>query len=462
MWGYELTLSEQISSISQRMRHGASGALGTSGESRSSQLPPPPPPPSTDTNQGNQQQDNGAPSSSKAAASTLQSMAWTTFDTRYESAGFAATQETSPTYYLMNDDYIPDEQVHLPATPEPAWVIPTSHIPDAVNNWANALASTYQAPVGKTELTQADFEGQAYEVVKAFYPDVVHLQFQMEECHKMLTDQINWINPEGDQVRIDINRPLPLSGPPGHVTIRTQFFFNKDLDYLRYDSKGCGQALSISKMKDARYHEFGLELLKFYIDRHTADSSRKAFRTHIRILSVVSLKAYSRYWYDYLKEITLHRADYQEYTIAEKDFKNLYPSDFKDLNLLLPQGHLNHLPGSDKRYEYKHDYIIIESPRAVVFPVSNNEWKIMRFNEIYKFSDGTLTNIMEALDYKVKEYKVNRFNPGMNTRFWTAKDVTRSKEFIHAIKQRLKTRRIFRNLECFVGGRVRDIDYRLL
>nr|GEZ34095.1 hypothetical protein [Tanacetum cinerariifolium] len=98
------------------------------------------------------------------------------------------------------------------ATLKPSWVIPSSHIPDAYNNWANALATTYQAlaensllektrdmrtfihwycqQMGKTELTQADFEGQAYEVVKAFYPDVVYLQFQMEEheCHKMLTD----------------------------------------------------------------------------------------------------------------------------------------------------------------------------------------------------------------------------------------------------------------------------------
>ncbi|GJS52162.1 hypothetical protein Tco_0625524 [Tanacetum coccineum] len=31
------------------------------------------------------------------------------------------------------------------ATLEPAWVIPRSHIPNAVNNWANALATTYQA-----------------------------------------------------------------------------------------------------------------------------------------------------------------------------------------------------------------------------------------------------------------------------------------------------------------------------
>nr|GEU68382.1 hypothetical protein [Tanacetum cinerariifolium] len=210
-------------------------------------------------------------------------------------------------------------------------------------------------------LPRLDFEGQAYEVVKAFYPDVVHLQFQMEECHKILTDQVDWANPEGDQVRMNVSKPLPFSGPP--------------------------------------------------------------VRTHMRIVSVVSIKAFFRYGYDYLKEITLRRADYQEYMIAEKDC--LYPSDFEDLNMLLLQGHLNHLSSSDKQqlnltkpgwdakgFEFKHDYTIIEMPRAVVFPVSNNERKIMRFNEIYKFSDDTLTNIMEALDYRVKEYKVNRLNPG--------------------------------------------------
>ncbi|GJR63952.1 hypothetical protein Tco_0010017 [Tanacetum coccineum] len=287
----------------------------------------------------------------------------------------------------------------------------------------------------------------------------------------MLTDQIDWTNPEGKQVRIDISKPLPLSGPPGHVTIQTQFFFNKDLDYLRYGSKGSRLALSISKMKAAHYLDFGLELLvpediwinkvctydisayygishwwfnrqKFYIDRHIVESSRKVVKTHMRIRSVVSIKAYSRYGYDYLKEITLHRADYQEYKIAEKDFKNMYPNDFEDLNLLLLQGHFNHLSGSDrhmlstavnlwtrnldaKGYEYKHDYTIIDSPCIVVFPVSNNERKTMRFNEIYKFSDGMLTNIMEALDYRVKEYTVNRLNPGINTRFCTDKDVER-------------------------------------
>ncbi|GKE95067.1 hypothetical protein Tco_1579922 [Tanacetum coccineum] len=145
---------------------------------------------------------------------------------------------------------------------------------------------------------------------------------------------------------------------------------------------------------------------KFYIDRHDSLSCRKEVRTHMRILSVVRIKAYSRYGYDYLRKIVLRRADFQEHMIAKKDFKNMFPSDFEDLNLLLLQGHLDLLPGSDKQmlstavklwtqnlvirqrvedfqlgcesyqtqlnlnkpgwdakgYDFKHDYTIIESP----------------------------------------------------------------------------------------------------
>ncbi|GKB36244.1 hypothetical protein Tco_0881186 [Tanacetum coccineum] len=306
-----------------------------------------------------------------------------------------------------------------PATPEPAWVIPTSHIPDAAKLMKSLNLSTQ---------TSYNFNSKWKSVTKCLQIRLTRLIQKVIKSGLILAD-------------------LCL--------------------------------LVVHQMKAACYHDFGLELLipehMWINDVCTYDISASYGISH----SVVSIKAYSRYGYDYLKEIILRRANHQEYTIAEKDFKNLYPNDFEDLNLLLFQGHLNHLPCSDirmlstalnltkprwdaKGFEYKHNYTIIDSPRAIVFPVSNNEWEIMRFNEIYKFSDGTLINIMEALDYKVKEYKVNMLNPGMNTRFWTDKDVERSKEFIHAIERRLKTRRIFRNLECFVGGCVRDIDYRLL
>nr|GEV17314.1 hypothetical protein [Tanacetum cinerariifolium] len=65
-----------------------------------------------------------------------------------------------------------------------------------------------------------------------------------------------------------------------------------------------------------------------------------------------------------------------------EDFQLGIESDQKQLNLTKPRC-------DAQGYEYKHDYTIIDSPRAVVFLVSNNKQKIMRFNEIYKFSDGT-------------------------------------------------------------------------
>ncbi|GJT38860.1 hypothetical protein Tco_0938725 [Tanacetum coccineum] len=331
---------------------GASGAPGTSGALGSSHLLPPPPPPSTGT-----------------SGYTLQ-----------QGCEVSRAQELSPSDDLMHDDSTSDEQVHVSDdqdsrndhTPADVDSRKDCYEPPAENS---LLAKTsdmttflnwYCRQINKSKLTQADLEGRAYEVVKA-----------------------DWANPEGDQVRINVNRPLPLGGPPGHVTIQTEIFFNKDLEYLRFGNKGSMHVFSISKMKAARYLDFGLEPLvpkQMWIeDVCTFDISAKV--------------------------------DFQEYTIVEKDFKNLYPSDFEDLNLLLLQGYLDHLSGSDKwmlstaiklwtrnlvirqrdkdfqlgiesyqtqlnltkpgwdatGYEFKHDYTIIKSPRAVIFPVNNNE-----------------------------------------------------------------------------------------
>nr|GEV79151.1 hypothetical protein [Tanacetum cinerariifolium] len=287
--------------------------------------------------------------------------------------GISGTQELSPTDSLIPDDSIPNEQVHFSDDENSR----NDHIPKANsrNDWWKPLPKEERPRTPKPAWTIPSFN------------------FQMEECYKMLTDQVDWTNPEGDQVRVNVNRPLPLGGPPGS-----------------------SPALTISKMKTASYPDFGLELLvpkQMWIDDVcTYDISA----------NMASLTAYSRYGYDYLSEIILQRDDLQEHTIAKKDFKNLYPSDFEDLNLLLLQGHLDHLLGSDKRMLstavklWTRNLVIqqrVEDFQLDVFPVNNNERKIMRFNEIYKFSDGTLTRILEALAYRVKEFKIKRLNPGI-------------------------------------------------
>nr|GEU44887.1 E-beta-farnesene synthase [Tanacetum cinerariifolium] len=316
---------------------------------------------------------------------------------RDHSEELAPSISLTPADLEMDEDMAPDEQAQLlddedigsahvlmvnlrqgwwkpfeeerPTTPEPAWLIQSSDVPAPTNNWASALASNYSPPPedslltqtddiatfidwfckrrGITELKPQDLKGPAYEIVKVFHPDVIHLQYQMEQCHKLPTDSV-----DDPLLRRNISKPLPLGGPPGQVTIQSDFFFNKDLEYLRYGSKGRRPALSISKMTAAYYPDAGLEQMvpyqflineeckydiaamygishwwfqrqRFYIDRHTSEGDRRT--------------------------IVLRRADLNEHVIAERDFKYLYPSDFEDMYMLNLQGNLNHLPPKDKK-----------------------------------------------------------------------------------------------------------------
>ncbi|GJR57694.1 hypothetical protein Tco_1499856 [Tanacetum coccineum] len=135
----------------------------------------------------------------------------------------------------------------------------------------------------------------------------------MEECHLLLTDQVDLANPEGHQIVPDVSKPLPLGGPPGQIESEREY----DISV----------AYGIS--------HWWFKRKEFYITRHSAPSDCSTVRSHKWILSVVSLKTFERYGYTFLKEIVLRRADYnKEYKISEADFKNLHPNDFKDLYLL--------------------------------------------------------------------------------------------------------------------------------
>ncbi|GJU56672.1 hypothetical protein Tco_1234438 [Tanacetum coccineum] len=246
----------------------------------------------------------------------------------------------------------------------------------------------YCKRIGKSKLTKADLEGPAFKLVRPFHKNSISLKFQMEECHLLLTYKIDLTNPECNQVVPDVSKPLPLGGPPGQVTIQTQYFFNKDLEYLVSGDKERRSALSISKLKAAHCQDFGLKELVSSL--HGASSDRHAIRSHMKILSVVTLKTFSRYDYTYLKEIVLRRVDYQDYKISKADFKNLHLNDFEDID-------------------------------------RNNYEKLMRETEVHKFSDGTLTRILEKLDHMVKDFGMFKFNPGMENRIWFDDDKRRSK-----------------------------------
>ncbi|GJU95095.1 putative reverse transcriptase domain-containing protein [Tanacetum coccineum] len=81
-------------------------------------------------------------------------------------------------------------------------------------------------------------------------------------------------------------------------------------------------------------------------------------------------------------------------------------------------------------FPFKEDYTIVFKPRAVIYRDRDDNRKMMRINEVHKFSNGTLTRIKEKLDFMVKYFKLFKFNKGMENRKWTEDDKRRSEDFI--------------------------------
>ncbi|GKG19132.1 hypothetical protein Tco_0376231, partial [Tanacetum coccineum] len=77
---------------------------------------------------------------------------------------------------------------------------------------------------------------------------------------------------------------------------------------------------------------------------------------------------------------------------------------------------------------FKEDYTIVHKLRAVIYKDRNNQRKMMMESEVHKFSDGTLTRILEQLDHMVKDFVLFKFNPGMEHIIWFEDDKRRSKE----------------------------------
>ncbi|GJW58437.1 hypothetical protein Tco_0105168, partial [Tanacetum coccineum] len=327
------------------------------------------------------------------------------------------------------------------------------------------------------------------------YPDEYKLLRQTGD----MSSFINWFCKRIGKKKLS---KADLEGPAFKVIIQSQFFFNKDLEYLVSGSKERRSSLSISKLKAANYQYFGLKELvpslriesereydisaaygishwwfkrkEFYITRHSAPSDRSTVRSHMWILSVVTLKTYERYGYTFLKEIVLHRADYNEYKISEADFKNLHLNDFEDAYLLHLQGQLNHLSSADKVHLFNavnlwiRNIIIrkrvedlqlgIESYQTKL-NLTQPDWDASEF--LFK-KDYIIVSKLRTLEQMVKDIMLFKYNPGMETRIWYKDDRRMSKEFMELIERRLKIRRIFMSLGSFVGGILRDVDYKLI
>ncbi|GKA77961.1 hypothetical protein Tco_0784498 [Tanacetum coccineum] len=221
-----------------------------------------------------------------------------------------------------------------------------------------------------------------------------------------------------------------------------------------------------------------------------------------RILAVTHVKVMRKHGYGYLEEIVVRRAANALYRFKEGDFPRLRINDIEDMLLLVVQNRLTNLSGDDvadfaialrmftrsfviqKRVEdlqlgvesyqkkinvtkpdttrpdlrKRHSYTPYKDPQGFIYVDNYKRNRLMRSDELYKFSDGTLTRLLSSLEDITKNINIEY----LPKRRWSNLEKKRAHFMIKDISKMLKERRRVRSLEKFVGGRLYGTDLRLL
>nr|GEY90661.1 hypothetical protein [Tanacetum cinerariifolium] len=221
-----------------------------------------------------------------------------------------------------------------------------------------------------------------------------------------------------------------------------------------------------------------------------------------RIIAVTELKIVEWHDYKHLDWISVRRDDEKIYKFIEGDLKRLRLQDIEDMLLLLVQGKLSNLTVEEhlafnislrmftrsiiiqRRVEdlqlgvesyqkrlnltkpdtYRPDlkrrkaYMAHSNPRGFIYQNKDKKNILMRIDELHKFSEGTLNDVRNALDGRLKGIQMQY----LPTIIWRRGDKDRAAAMIQAIEKMLKTRRIMRSLEKFVGGRLYEGVFRML
>nr|GFA13172.1 hypothetical protein [Tanacetum cinerariifolium] len=271
---------------------------------------------------------------------------------------------------------------------------------------------------------------------------LTELEYHLEEVYKATTDQLDWVNPKRGR------RVTPFA-----------YFINNDLKYLRGGASSRKYTTSVTKTKAADYEnikwieDLGWKRQQFYgfvVNRESAlDVSKR------RIIAVTDLKIVEWHSYKHLDWITVRRDDDKPYNIViqrrVEDLQLGVESYQKKLNLTKTDTYRSDL----KRREAYNAY---SNPRGFIYQNKDKKNRLMRLDELYKFSDGTLNDVRNALDDRLKGIRMQY----LPQTIWRKCDKDRAAAMIQAIDKMLKTRRIMRSLERFVGRRLYEGDFQML
>ncbi|GJZ90300.1 hypothetical protein Tco_0662227 [Tanacetum coccineum] len=108
-------------------------------------------------------------------------------------------------------------------------------------------------------LTQEILLGPAFRLLKGIRSNYAELEYDFEECYKVLSEKLDWENPEGGDYPFDLSKPLPLITYRKRQRIPFEFFINNDLKYLQGGISTMTYTTSTTKTKAAKYDLLGIE-----------------------------------------------------------------------------------------------------------------------------------------------------------------------------------------------------------
>nr|GFA11404.1 hypothetical protein [Tanacetum cinerariifolium] len=258
--------------------------------------------------------------------------------------------------------------------------------------------------LGVDTLTPELLAGPTYELIRGSCTSLTELEYHLEEVYKAIMDQLDWVNPEGQQYPHNLLQPLPLiPDNQGRHVIPFAHFINIDLEYLRGGASSQKYTTSVTKTKAADYG-------------------------HIK-------------WIEDLVPRTMWIQEPLNY-----DKHALWGDVYKEYRHLAACG--RSLTGSQKLPEEA-------QPNQARHDKKN---RLMRIDELHKFSDGTLNDVRNALDDRLKGIRMQY----LPQTIWRKGDKDRAAAMSQSIDKMLKTRRIMRSLVRFVGGRLYEGDFRML
>nr|GEY32356.1 hypothetical protein [Tanacetum cinerariifolium] len=177
-----------------------------------------------------------------------------------------------------------------------------------------------------------------------------------------------------------------------------------------------------------------------------------------RIIAVTDLKIVEWHNYKHLDWISVRHDDDKIYKFKEGDFKRLRLQDIEDILLLLVQGKLSNLTVKER---FAFNVSLRMFTRSIVIQRRAKDLELgvesyqKRLNLTKPDTDRTLNDVRNALDDHLKGIRMQY----LPTTIWRKGAKDRAAAMIQAIDKILKTMRIMRSLERFVGGRQYEGDF---